>query len=47
MKVNLKEAENMWGGKLPDISYETINKAVEMIDKRLGALGVSILDSNA
>jgi hypothetical protein len=42
-----KEAENMWGGKLPDISYETINKAVEMIDQRLGALGVSILDSNA
>lgn len=42
-----KEAENMWGGKLPDISYETINKAVEMIDKKLGALGVSILDSNA
>ena len=42
-----KEAESMWGGKLPDISYETINKAVEMIDKKLGALGVSILDSNA
>ena len=42
-----QEAEDMWGGKLPDISYETINKAVEMIDERLGALGVSILDSNA
>ena len=42
-----KEAESMWGGKLPDISYETINKAVEMIDKKLGILGVSILDSNA
>ena len=42
-----QEAESMWGGKLPDISYETINKAVEMIDKKLGILGVSILDSNA
>jgi len=42
-----QEAEEMWGGKLPDISYETINKAVEMIDKKLGELGASILDSNA
>jgi|LGOV01.1.fsa_nt_gb hypothetical protein len=42
-----QEAEDMWGGKLPDISYETINKAVEMIDKKLGVLGASILDSNA
>ncbi|MDA7848296.1 hydrogenase-4 component G [Sulfurospirillum sp.] len=42
-----KEAESMWGGKLPDISYETIDKAVEMIDKKLGSLRVSILDSNA
>lgn len=41
-----KEAEVMWGGKLPDISYETINKAVEMIDKKLNLLGTSILDSN-
>lgn len=42
-----KEAEEMWGEKLPDISYETIDKAVEMIDKKLGELGASILDSNA
>jgi len=42
-----KEAEDMWGGKLPDISYETIDKAVEMIDARLSELGASILDSNA
>ncbi len=42
-----QEAEDMWGGKLPDISYETINRAVEMIDKKLGVLGASILDSNA
>jgi len=42
-----QEAEKMWGGTLPDISYETINKAVETIDKKLGELGASILDSNA
>lgn len=42
-----KEAEEMWGGKLPDISYETIDKAIEMIDTRLTELGASILDSNA
>jgi hypothetical protein len=42
-----KEAEEMWGGKLPDISYETIDRAVEMIDKKLNELGASILDSNA
>ena len=38
------EAEKMWGGKLPDISYETINKAVEMIDKALVEGGFSIMD---
>ncbi len=42
-----KEAEDMWGGKLPDISYETINKAVEKIDARLSELGANILDANA
>ncbi len=42
-----KEAEEMWGGKLPDLSYETIDKSIEMIDARLNELGASILDSNA
>jgi hypothetical protein len=41
-----KEAEELWGGKLPDISYETINKSVEMIDKKLAELGVNIIDEN-
>ena len=40
------EAEEMWGGKLPDISYETINKSVEMIDKKLSELGASVMDIN-
>lgn len=42
-----KEAEELWGGKLPDISYETINKSVEMIDKKLAELGASIINENA
>lgn len=41
------EAEKMWGGKLPDIAYETIAKAVEMIDKALVEGGFSILDKKA
>lgn len=40
------EAEEIWGGKLPDISYETINKSVEMIDKKLSELGASVMDIN-
>jgi len=39
-----QEAEKMWGGKLPDISYETIDKAVAMIDKALTDGGFSVLD---
>ncbi len=42
-----KEAEQMWGGKLPDIAYETINKAVEMIDKALIEGGFAVLDIEA
>lgn len=42
-----KEAEEMWGGTLPDISYETINSAVEQIDARLSELGAPIMDTNA
>lgn len=38
------EAEQMWGGKLPDISYQTLDKALEMIDKRIAELGGNILD---
>jgi len=40
-----KEAEAIWGGKLPDISYETIDKAVAMIDKALTDNGYSVLDA--
>lgn len=39
-----KEAENIFGGKLPDISYETIEKAVSLIDNALKEGGFSVLD---
>jgi hypothetical protein len=42
-----QEAQDMWGDKLPDISYQTIDKAIASIDKQLSSLGVGILDSNA
>lgn len=38
------EAEALWGGKLPDISYKTIDKAVEIIDKAMHEMGYSILN---
>lgn len=39
-----EDAEKLWGSKLPDIAYETISKAVGMIDKALVEGGFSILD---
>jgi hypothetical protein len=39
-----KEAESIWGGELPEISYKTIEKAIEMIDTRMHELGFSILN---
>ena len=39
-----KDAESMWGGKLPDIAYETITKAVAMIDNALMDGGYSVLN---
>lgn len=40
------EAEAMWGGKLPDISYETLDKALARIDEQITALGGKILDTS-
>lgn len=42
-----KEAEQIWGSKLPDISYKTIDKAVATIDKKMTELGFSLIDTNA
>lgn len=40
------EAEKIWGGKLPDISYETLKKTLEKIDEKITSLGGNILDTS-
>jgi len=40
----LQEAEKMWGGKLPEISYKTIDQALSTIDDRIHELGGQIVD---
>ena len=47
MLQGFKDAEKMWGGKLPDISQETMKKALEMVDKEMNNLGFSILNQEA
>lgn len=42
-----KQAEKMWGGKLPEIAYETIEKALGKIDDVLIENGFSVLDTKA
>ncbi len=39
-----QDAQEMWGGELPDISQQTINKAVEIIDMAMSDMGFSILN---
>ena len=39
------EAEKIWGEKLPEISYETLDKALAKIDEKISSLGASILDT--
>lgn len=41
-----KEAEEMWGSELPEISYKTIEKAEAMINDRMAELGHSVLDQS-
>ncbi|MCK9474104.1 hypothetical protein [Sulfurimonas sp.] len=44
MIQGFKEAEAMWGGKLPEISQKTMAKAIETVDKAMYDLGFSIID---
>jgi hypothetical protein len=41
------EAEKIWGEKLPDISYQTLEKALEKIDQRIEDLGANVIDMRA
>lgn len=37
-------AEEMWGGKLPEISQTTMKNATEMVDKAMADFGFSLID---
>ncbi len=39
-----KEAEELFGGELPEISHKTIEKALGMIDDKIRELGGSVID---
>lgn len=47
MLQGFKDAEKMWGDKLPDISQKTMQKATELVDKAMSDLGFSVLDTEA
>lgn len=42
-----KEAEQIWGERLPDISYQTLEKTLEKIDKKIEDLGYNVLDTTS
>ena len=39
-----KEAEKLWGGQLPEISYQTFDLALSRIDAQIQKLGGSLID---
>ena len=45
MLEGFKQAEEMWGKKLPEISQKTMQAAIEMVDKTMHELGYSIVDT--
>ena len=47
MLRGFKEAEKIWGGKLPEISQKTIEKATQAVDKRIAELGGNVLSVQA
>lgn len=42
-----KEAEKIWGGQLPEISYQTLDKTLGHIDDKINDLGGSVVDLTA
>lgn len=47
MKRGFEEAERMWGGSLPQISQEAIDKAIEKVSARIEELGGKAVNINA
>jgi len=44
MLLGFAQAEQMWGGELPEISKKTMQAAIEMLDKAMHEAGYSILN---
>ena len=44
MLLGFEQAQEMWGGELPDISQQTMQAAIEMVDKAMQEAGYSILN---
>lgn len=42
-----KEAEKLWGGQLPEISYKTLDAALSRIDGKIKELGGAVVDTTA
>lgn len=38
------DAEKLWGGRLPDIAYETQKRTLELIDEKIRSLGANALN---
>jgi hypothetical protein len=47
MIQGFKEAQEIWGGELPEISQKTMDRALEIVDKAMSDLGYSVLDTEA
>lgn len=47
MKNGFKEAEKLWGGKLPQLSQDTIDKAIEKVSAKIDELGANAININA
>lgn len=47
MLLGFKQAEEMWGGELPEISQKTMQAAIDKVDKAMMENGFSIIDQEA
>lgn len=47
MKKGFEQAQNLWGGKLPQISQDTIDAALKKVSDRIDKLGGKTLDLQA
>jgi hypothetical protein len=47
MIQGFKDAEKLWGDKLPEISKKTMEKSIELVDNAMSEAGFSIIDTEA